>query len=298
MKVLVTGTSHPLAQSLAESLRAQGHELFLVGPRSAFPSGQGVLVQEDILNLHHVDSKIDRIYHLDLDCDASHPVEAMLKNSLGTLNVLRLAYVKRARSVIGIDYSMIQGKEETASAAAGSIAFIEALSASYAQEKGVDARVARFYCVYGSSHGWLYESLKSMLAGEDLPVEGGDVFPVHIRDAVDGLMKLMEYEGSEMKGRAVDFPGQKVSREELLKTARKMLASSSKIWQEKGKPTSQKPDPRFAYEILQWRPNVELQKGISELTELVKRDVKRRRPLEEAQRPDNKLQALPETRRL
>ncbi|WP_449462798.1 NAD-dependent epimerase/dehydratase family protein [Tardisphaera miroshnichenkoae] len=298
MKVLVTGTSRPLAQELIDALRAQGHELFLVGPRSGLRGGHGVLVQEDVLNLHHVDSKIDQVYHLDLDWDESHPVEAMLKNSIGTLNVLRLAYVKRARSVIGIDYAALYGKGETASAAAASIAFIEALSASYAQEKGLDARVARFYCVYGSSHGWLYESLKSILAGEDLSVEGGDVFPVHIRDAVDALMKLMTYEGSEAPGRAVDFPGQKIGREELVKTARKMLASNSRISQDKGKPTSYRPDPRFAYENLGWRPSVELQQGISELVELVKRSGERKRRLEKAQRANNKLQALPKACRL
>jgi len=298
MKVLVTGTSHPLAQSLIDSLRAQGHELFLVGPRSGLHGGQGILVQEDILNLHHVDSKIDQIYHLDLDCDESYPVESMLKNSLGTLNVLRLAYVKRARFVIGIDHAMTCGKEETASAVAGSIAFIEALSASYAQEKGVDARMARFYCVYGSNHGWLYEGLKSMLTGEDLSVEGGEVFPVHIRDAVDGLMKLMGYEGSEISGRAVDFLGQKIGREDLLKMARKMLGSSSKISQGKAKATSYRPDPRFAYETLHWLPSIELQQGISELVELVKRSAERRPRVEKAQRPNNRLQAVPETRHL
>ncbi len=289
MKVLVTGASHPLAQSLIDSLRTQGHELFLVGPRSGLRAGQGILVQEDILNLHHVDSKIDQIYHLDLDCDELHPVEAMLKNSLGTINVLRLAYVKRARSVIGIDYAMICGKGEMASAAASSIAFIEALSASYAREKGVDVRVARFYCVYGSSYGWLYEALKSMLAGEDLSVEGDEVFPVHVGDAVSGLMKLMEYEGSEMPGRAVDFMGQKIGREELLKTARKMLGSSSKISQEKAKPSSHRPDPRFAYENLQWLPTIELQQGISRLVERVKKSGESRQRVEKAQRPNNKL---------
>jgi len=268
MRVLVTGASSVLGATLADELIRSGHEVHAVG-EGPFRGKEkpASYAQVEVQDLHHVDTKLDRIYHLALSSDALHPVETALKNSLGTLNLLRVANVKRARMLLVTDSEFMQGYtipwDGGAAIVETSFLFAEGLCAAYAEEKGVDARIARVCDVYGPGYGKIAEVVKAIARGEEVRLINSDVYPVELEDAVKALIALMESAGEGLKGRPIDICGERTDLESVAKLAKRLLNSPSKIYSEKKIKRVYRPDPSLASDLLGWSPKWDLGAGIA-----------------------------------
>ncbi|MGC8631171.1 MAG: NAD-dependent epimerase/dehydratase family protein [Thermoprotei archaeon] len=274
MKVLVTNASSDLGLSLIQSLTKSGSEVYAVDERPLLLDKTITFIQEDIMNLHHVDSRIDQIYHISFNLDENHPVESALKNSVGTLNVLRIANVKRARIVLVTDPSVYQMYEIPSEANKASIEksvlFAEALTAAYYKEKGVDARIARACDVYGPTQGIVTDLAKLSMKDLEIQVDNEDAYPCYVEDASTAIIKLMQSENQGVKARPIDICGYKIDKEGIAKLAKKMLNSQSKITVVKRDKRAYKPNAELARELLKWEPRYEIKEGLEMIIKSLK----------------------------
>jgi len=267
MKVLVTNASSDLGLSLIQSLTKSGNEVYAVDEHLINLRVKNItFIQEDIMNLHHVNDRIDQIYHISSNLDENHPVESALKNSFGTLNVLRIANVKRARIVLITDpsvYQMYEIPSETSKASIEkSVLFAEALTAAYYKEKGVDARIARACDVYGPTQGIVTDIAKLSMKNLEIQVDDEDAYPCYVEEASTAIIKLMQSDDQDVKARPIDICGYKIDKEGIAKLAKKMLNSQSKITVVKNGRKAYRPNAELAKKLLKWEPHYEIKEGL------------------------------------
>ncbi|MDW8067066.1 MAG: GDP-mannose 4,6-dehydratase, partial [Aquificaceae bacterium] len=264
MRVLITGVagfigSHLCERFLEEGFYVIGMDNFLTGSPDniahLFGNKRFHFIHYNVVNYIYVDGPVDLVVHL--ACPASpvdymnHPIHTMKVDSLGTLNTLGLAKLKKSRYVFASssevygnaqvhpqpeDYWGYVNPTGPRSVYDEAKRFSEALCMAYHREHGLDVRIARIFNTYGprmrKKDGRVIPTLiDKALKHEPLPIYGDGLQTrsfCYIEDMVDGLFRLSVRENLE--GEVINLGNpQEITILELAKEIIRMTNSSSDI---------------------------------------------------------------------
>lgn len=227
MRVMVTGGYGFIGTHLAERLRHEGHDVWVVDDRSTSRERGPVGRWSDVTDLAwrarpaaDADQKrIDQIYHLACPASPLHymksPIKTIETAVVGTIHMLALARDHGARLLLA-STSEVYGDPEVhpqPESYLGRVSTLgpracydegkrcaEAACWAYRTERGVDARVARIFNTYGpgmaAGDGRLVPNLVlAALAGEPMPIRGDGQQTrsfCYVSDTVDALVRIMQ----------------------------------------------------------------------------------------------------------
>jgi UDP-glucuronate decarboxylase len=301
--ILVAGGAGFLGSHLCERLIEEGSKVVCLdnlqtGDRANLArlqrSADFEFVKADIVDPlppHVAKRKFDRIYNL--ACAASPPLyqidpeHTLLTSVLGAHRLLRLAEATGARFLIS-STSEVYGdphmhpQPETywgnvnctgprACYDEGKRA-AEALCFDYDRLGRAQVRVARIFNTYGprlsASDGRVISNLVSQaLAGDEITIFGDGSQTrsfCFVEDQVDGLMRLMEYEGAQPGPVNIGNPIERTILE-LAETVLAVTGSSSELAFHPlpiDDPKRRRPDISKAEQLLGWTPRVSLEQGL------------------------------------
>ncbi|MEN3028317.1 MAG: UDP-glucuronic acid decarboxylase family protein [Aquificaceae bacterium] len=300
MRVLITGVagfigSHLCERFLKEGFQVIGMDNFLTGSPDniahLFGDRAFHFVHYNVVNYIYVEGPVDLVVHL--ACPASpidymnHPIHTMKVDSLGTLNTLGLAKLKRARYILASS-SEVYGspqvhpqKEEywghvnpvgPRSVYDEAKRFSEALCMAYHREHGLDVRIARIFNTYGPrmrrGDGRVIPTfIDRALKGKPLPLYGDGSQTrsfCYIEDLVEGLFRLSVAEG--LSGQVVNLGNpEEVTIRELAQKIIHITRSTSELEflpPRPEDPPRRCPDVGKAERLLQWSPRISLEEGL------------------------------------
>lgn len=295
MRTVVTGAAGFLGSHLCDALIEAGHEVVAMDNLSTgrwenLPERRGLRrVTLDVCAPLYVEGTVDRIYHFASPASPRDferiPLAVAGANSLGAWNVLQLAREKRAR-ILMASTSEVYGDPLVSPQPEGywgnvnphgprscydeSKRFAEALTRSFVQEHGIEARIVRIFNTYGPrmrpEDGRAVPTfLDCALRGAPLPVHGDGLQTrsfAYVSDVVDGTIALMESD--------FDSPVNIGSDEEVavLDLARQVIlatSSSSKVVHVEAAPDDprqRRPDLSLTRRVLGYKPKVSLRDGL------------------------------------
>ena len=297
-KVLVTGGAGFLGSHLCERLVKQGHHVLCVD--NYFTGSKKniehlldyknfEIIRQDICISLYVE--VDEIYNL--ACPASpyyyqlDPIQTMKTSVIGAFNMLGLAKRTKARILqastsecygdptehpqteeywgnvnpIGIRSCYDEGKRAA-----------ETLFMDYYRKHNVDTRIMRIFNTYGprmnKNDGRVVSNfIVQALQEEDITIYGSGLQTrsfCYVDDLLDGMMKLMNYNGFYPLPVNIGNPGE-FTMLELAEKVIKLTGSTSKIVHmplPKDDPKQRKPDIHRAKIVLGWGPTITLEQGL------------------------------------
>jgi len=301
MKVLITGGAGFIGSWLSEALVALGAEVTVLDNLSTgslknidhLMGLQNFKFLEGNISNFKVEGKYDFIVHAASlpapDMYVEKPVETMLSNSTGLLNVLE-ASRNHDSVVLYTSTSEVYGDAETTptsetywgkvnpvgvrSCYDESKRFGEALCMAYFRQYGVDVRIARLFNSYGprldpnaSYARVISKFIIQALNGQPLTVHGDGRQTrsfLYIADAVNALIKMMIKEG--LKGEVVNVGSpNEITILELAELVRRLTESKSPIVFRPPRPDDPRrrcPDISKAKTLLAWEPKTPLEDGL------------------------------------
>lgn len=268
MKALITGGAGFIGSHLAERLLELGHEVFVIDNLwtgrlenlAAVQNNKKLhLVVDTILNesvMNELIFKVDHIYHLAAAVGVmnimDHPVETLEINVKGTEAVLRLAnrfkkkvliastseiYGKHIQHTLKEDDNRVMGTvKKRRWAYACSKTLDEFMALAYYDEKKMPVVVARLFNTVGPRQSGRYGMVMPIfvqraLLGKPIVVYGDGTQTRsfgHVKDVVEGLIKLMEEPRAE--GDVFNVGNdEEVSIQTLAEKVKKMTGSASEI---------------------------------------------------------------------
>lgn len=297
-KILVTGGAGFLGSHLCDRLVAQGHHVLCVdnyftgskkNVEHLLSNPNFEIIRQDICIPLYVE--VDEIYNL--ACPASpyyyqlDPIQTMKTSVIGAFNMLGLAKRTGAKILqastsecygdpevhpqpetywgnvnpIGIRSCYDEGKRAA-----------ETLFMDYHREHGVDTRIMRIFNTYGPrmnpNDGRVVSNfVVQALRGEDLTMYGDGSQTrsfCYFEDNLDGMMALMNYEGTYPEPVNIGNPGE-FTMLELAEKVIQLTGTSSKIvYQDlpKDDPKQRNPDISRAKTLLGWEPTIALDEGL------------------------------------
>lgn len=301
MKILVTGGAGFIGSHLCRRLVRDGNFVICVdnmftGTREnitdLLSDGNFELIVHDIIQPLDIDG-LDQIYNLACPASPVHyqfnPVKTIETNVIGAINVLNLANKNHAR-VLQASTSEVYGDplmhpqredywgnvnpigkrscyDEGKRAA-------ETLFFDYHRQYGVDIKVARIFNTYGpnmqKNDGRVVSNfIVQALAGNNITIYGDGSQTrsfCFVSDQVEGLVRLMN-SNSQITGPINIGNPTETTVYELAEKIVDITKSSSEIVFEKlpeDDPKKRKPDIALAKQYLEWKPQVNLNDGLSE----------------------------------
>lgn len=214
MKILVTGGNGFIGANLISALSAQGHEVVSIDDLSTGKEinevRKAAYLYEDIEKVAYFDgTEVDVVFHLAalsrIQPSFKYPGEYFRVNVKGTEIVADWAKQYNVKMIYAGSSSIHQGT--VLSPYATYKAMGESVVQMYKYSFGLNAHIARFYNVYGplEIEEGEFASLfgvwkKAMKNKEPLPIVGdGEQVRDYtfVDDIVDGLIRIMNYEGKE-----------------------------------------------------------------------------------------------------
>lgn len=298
--MLITGAagfigSHLCERFLKEGFQVIGMDNFITGSPNniahLFGHPKFKFIHYNVINYIYLEGPVDLVLHF--ACPASpvdylsHPIHTMKVDSLGTLNTLGLAKLKKSRYVFASTSEVygdptIHPQPETywgyvnpvgpRSVYDESKRFSEAMCMAYHREHSIDVRIARIFNTYGPrmriNDGRVIPNfITQALKGEPLTVYGDGKQTrsfCYIDDLVEGIFRLSTEDG--LSGQVVNLGNpQEVSIIDLAKLILELTGSSSKIVFRSlpaDDPKRRCPDIKKAKELLSWEPKVSLKDGL------------------------------------
>lgn len=296
--ILVTGGAGFLGSHLCDRLVERGDEVicldnFFTGHkenvRHLIGHPRFELIRHDIV--HPVYLEADQVYNL--ACPASpeayqyNPIKTIKTSTVGMVNILGLAKRCRAR-VLQASTSEVYGDPEIHPQTEDYWGHVnpigprscydegkrvaESLCDNYAKAHGMTVRLIRIFNTYGPRmdprdgrvvSNFVVQALK----GEPLTLygEGSQTRSFcFVADLIEGMIRLMDYEGDDPGPVNVGNPGEYTMRQ-LAETILKLTGSQSKIETRplpKDDPTRRRPDIGKAQRLLGWEPNYPLDEGL------------------------------------
>ena len=298
-KILVTGGAGFLGSHLCDRLVQQGHHVLCVD--NYFTGSKKniehlldyknfEIIRQDICIPLYVE--VDEIYNL--ACPASpyyyqwDPIQTMKTSVIGAFNMLGLAKRTKAKILqastsecygdptvhpqpeeywgnvnpIGIRSCYDEGKRAA-----------ETLFMDYHRKHGVDTRIMRIFNTYGprmnKNDGRVVSNfIVQALQGQDITVYGDGCQTrsfCYVDDLLDGMMKLMDYNGTYPNPVNIGNPGE-FTMLELAEKVVAMTGSSSKIIHmplPQDDPKQRKPNIDRAKTLLDWEPKIPLDAGLA-----------------------------------
>lgn len=313
-KYLIAGGAGFVGSNLTKRLLADGNEVIVVDNLSTskktnielfVDSPSFTFLNHDITNPLPQDITAEAVFHLASPASPNHhskisyhalPMETMMVNTTGTLNLLEFAKKNNAKFLFA-STSEIYGdplehpqKEEyrgnVSTTGPRSVydeakRFGETLTSYYWREKGLNARIARIFNTYGPNMD--KEDLRMVVAfilqainNEPITVfgDGSQTRSLcYIDDLVEGIVRLMFYDNTSSQIVNLGNPEEHTV-QEFAEIVKNLAGSSSEIVHSEelpqDDPLKRCPDITKARELLSWEPNVSLQSGIISLIEYLK----------------------------
>lgn len=297
-RILVTGGAGFLGSHLCERLLGEGHEVicldnFFTGRRKSiehlFAHHSFELVRHDVCE--PIVLEVDAIYHLACPASPIHyqrnPVRTIRTCVQGTLHMLELAREVGARILLASTSEVygspqVHPQDESYWGHVNPIGpracydegkrCAEALALSYAEQYGVDVRIARIFNTYGprmlENDGRVVSSFVCQcLRGQPITIFGDGSQTrsfCYVTDLIDGLTRLM----SSRESTPVNLGNpQETTVLALAEQIRAMIGSSVALIHEPGAqddPPRRRPDISRAQTLLGWRPTVSLSTGLAQ----------------------------------
>lgn len=299
-KVIVAGGAGFIGSHLCDALIDKGYRVICID-NLITGSGKNIdrLAGSPNFEFHQLDITSDKLdfngvgYVFNLASPASpvdyqnHPEETAMANSLGTINLLKLAVANKARFVMA-STSEIYGdpkehpQKETywgnvntfgpRSCYDESKRFSESITYVYIHKYNLDARIARIFNTYGprmqKDDGRVVSTfINQALLNNPMTVNGkGETTRsfCYVSDLVEGLTKLMFTDG--LKGEVVNLGNpEEYQIIDFAKKIKEMMSSNSEIIfmpLPKDDPMQRKPDITKAKELLSWEPKVTVDEGL------------------------------------
>ncbi len=248
---------------------------------------------------------VDFLFHLASPASPNHhsklsyhalPMETMMVNTNGTLNMLRLAEKYHARFLFSstsetygdpLEHPQKETYRGNVSTTGPRSVYDEAkrfgetLVAYFVREKGVDARIARIFNTYGPNmqkedRRMIVDFINQALTGAPITIFGDGKQTrslIYVSDMVDGLIKFMMAEN--LKGEIINLGSEfEFTVQEYAEMVKKLTDSQSEIiFSEelpKDDPLRRRADITKAKALLSWEPKVTLEEGLKKLIEYFK----------------------------
>jgi len=299
-RVLVTGGAGFLGSHLCDRLVERGEEVlcldnFFTGRRRNIEHLLGhrhfELIRHDVVE--PILLEVDRVFNLACPASPIHyqynPVKTVKTSVMGAVNMLGLAKRVRAR-ILQASTSEVYGDPEqhpqreeywgnvnpvgVRSCYDEGKRVAETLFMDYHRQKGVDIRIARIFNTYGprmrSDDGRVISNfIVQALRGEDITIYGDGQQSrsfCFVDDLIDGLLRLMDYEGEDASspvnlGNPAEF-----TIEALAARVVQLTGSSSRLERRPlpaDDPRQRQPDISRAVRWLGWTPRTDLDEGLS-----------------------------------
>jgi len=313
-KVLIAGGSGFIGSNLSKKLLSEGHEVIAVdnlttssetnisslSDNSAFR-----FINHDVTTPLPDDLTAEVVFHLASPASPNHhsrmsyhalPMETMMVNTVGTLELLKFAQKNNAKFLFA-STSEAYGdplehpqKEEyrgnvstTGPRAVYDEAkrFCETLTSYFWRDKGVDARIARIFNTYGPNMHkddmrMIAQFIMQALSNEPITLfgDGNQTRSLcYVDDLIEGLSRLMFYDNT--KGEVVNLGNpEEHTVVEYAQMVKQLTDSTSEITRTeelpKDDPLRRCPDIEKAKNLLSWEPSVSLNDGLMKMIEYIK----------------------------
>lgn len=307
MKVLIAGGAGFIGSHLSRKMLGLGHEVIcvdnlLTGSKDNIKDlvtrpGFSFL-SHDITRPLPDGLRADAVFHMASPASPNHhsplsyhalPMETMMANTTGTLELLRFAKRNNA-SFLFASTSEIYGDPEvhpqpesyrgnTSTTGPRAVydeakRFGETLVSYFARVEGVDARIARIFNTYGpnmlkTDMRMIIEFIVNALEGKPIPIfgDGSQTRSLcYVDDLVEGLAKLMFT--PDLKGEIVNLGNpEEHTVMEFASLVKKLAGSNSEIKSveplPEDDPKKRKADITRAIKLLQWEPKISLEEGLT-----------------------------------
>jgi UDP-glucuronate decarboxylase len=301
MRILVTGGAGFLGSHLCDRLLSDGHEVLAVdnlytGSKDniahLLSNTKFEFIRHDITFPLFVE--VDAIYNL--ACPASpihyqkYPVQTIKTSVIGAINMLGLAKRLGIR-ILQASTSEVYGDPEISPQEEsywGNVNPIgvrscydegkraaESLFFDYNRQFGVEIRVARIFNTYGPRMN-LYDGrvvsnfVLQALTNQDITLYGNGEQTrsfCYVSDLIDGLVKLMESNGSVVGPMNLGNP-REFTMNELAQKVIQLTNSRSKMTYHElpsDDPKQRKPDTKLAETSINWKAKIDLEVGLNHL---------------------------------
>ena len=305
MNILITGGAGFVCSHLADKLYQKGHNLILLdnlltGNKnniSHLLSNKNVsFVEHDVQNHIQIEDEIDFIFHFASAASPiayqENPVNTLKAGSIGTINTLGLAKVKKADYLLASttevygdpeispqneDYwgNVNTNGERSMYDEAKRLA--EAATATYSRTYNLNTKIVRIFNTYGPrmqlNDGRVVTNfIVQALKGEDITVYGDGSQTrsfSFVDDTVNGIIALMESSHNDVFN--IGNPNE-ITINELASKIIELTNSNSKLMNKllpQDDPKQRQPDITKAKSLLNWQPEVDLEVGLSKTIEWV-----------------------------
>ena len=305
MNILITGGAGFVCSHLADKLYQKGHNLILLdnlltGNKdniSHLLSNKNVsFVEHDVQNHIQIEDEIDFIFHFASAASPiayqENPVNTLKAGSIGTINTLGLAKVKKADYLLA-STSEVYGDPEISpqnedywgnvnpngerSMYDEAKRFAEAATATYSRTYNLNTKIVRIFNTYGPrmqlNDGRVVTNfIVQALKGEDITVYGDGSQTrsfSFVDDTVNGIIALMESSHNDVFN--IGNPNE-ITINELASKIIELTNSNSKLINKllpQDDPKQRQPDITKAKSLLNWQPEVDLEVGLSKTIEWV-----------------------------
>ena len=305
MNILITGGAGFVCSHLADTLFDKKHDLILLdnlltgdkqNVEHLLDHKNVKFIKHDVQDHIDISEEIDFIFHFASAASPiayqENPVNTLKAGSIGTINTLGLAKVKKADYLLA-STSEIYGDPEISPQGEdywGNVnpngersmydeakRFAEAATATYSRTYNLQTKIVRIFNTYGPrmqlNDGRVVTNfIVQALNGKDITIYGDGSQTrsfSYVQDTVNGIVSLMESEHNDVFN--IGNPTE-ITINELASKIIEITNSNSKLINKdlpQDDPKQRKPDITKAKTMLNWEPKVKLEDGLTKTIEWV-----------------------------
>jgi len=298
MNILITGGAGFVCSHMAEKLSSRQNKIILLDNllTGSLKNIEHLLdlsnvkfIEHDVQNHINIDEELDYVLHFASAASPvayqQNPINTLKAGSIGTINTLGLAKVKKSKYLLA-STSEVYGDPEISpqnetywgnvnpngerSMYDEAKRFAEAATATYARTYNIETKIVRIFNTYGPrmqlNDGRVVTNfITQALKGEDITIYGDGNQTrsfSYVDDTVNGIIALMNSNFNEVFN--IGNPNE-ITVKQLATEIIKLTNSNSKIIYKnlpKDDPKQRQPDISKAKEKLNWKPEIDLETGL------------------------------------
>ena len=298
MNILITGGAGFVCSHMAEKLSSRQNKIILLDNllTGSLKNIEHLLdlsnvkfIEHDVQNHINIDEELDYVLHFASAASPvayqQNPINTLKAGSIGTINTLGLAKVKKSKYLLA-STSEVYGDPEISpqnetywgnvnpngerSMYDEAKRFAEAATATYARTYNIETKIVRIFNTYGPrmqlNDGRVVTNfITQALKGEDITIYGDGNQTrsfSYVDDTVNGIIALMNSNFNEVFN--IGNPSE-ITVKQLATEIIKLTNSNSKIIYKnlpKDDPKQRQPDISKAKEKLYWKPEIDLETGL------------------------------------
>jgi dTDP-glucose 4,6-dehydratase/UDP-glucuronate decarboxylase len=313
-KILIAGGAGFIGSNLSKKFLDEGHEVIAVDNlvsssesniEDLKQNSNFKFINHDVTTPLSDDLTAEAVFHLASPASPNHhsrisyhalPMETMMVNTLGTLELLKFAQKNNAKFLFAstseaygdpLEHPQKEEYRGNVSTTGPRAVYDEAkrfgetITSYFWRDKGVDARIVRIFNTYGPNMHkddlrMISRFIAQALANEPITIfgDGSQTRSLcYIDDLIEGLSRLMFYNNT--KGEVVNLGNpEEHTVFEYAEMVKKITGSTSEIVHTedlpKDDPLRRCPDIEKAKNLLSWEPKVSLEDGLMKMIEYVK----------------------------